>query len=941
MKTGDQIGRYRVGQKLGEGGMGEVYQAEDSTLGRRVALKFLRPHLLHDEQHRKRFLREAQAAASLDHPAICTVYEIVDQEDQLFLAMPFLEGRPLSERIAEGPLALPLAVEYAAQAAAGLAYAHERGIVHRDVKPANLMIVGEDSSEPTIKIMDFGIAQLAGSTKLTQMGTTIGSVAYMSPEQSRGEGVDQRTDLWALGAVLFEMIVGRTPFQGDFDSAILYSIANEDPDPLSGLRTGVPLDLEWIVSKCLAKDPEERYPSGADLRVDLLKTKKQLAGGPGRISGTVEHLAAQTASRVISAQPPPPPEPPRTTVADTSPAASLTASTDAQPLRAGKGRTIERVAAVATILTLAAASFFLFTREDPASSVVRFSLSPEGLYGARVNREVGVSPDGKHIFFLAYQDGKTSIWLRSLEDETVRELAGTDGAVDGFWSPDSSWVGFAVGEPDFALKKVSIDGGSPITICPLPGRGGVSGGAAAAAFAGGTWSPDGAEIIFASDFRLFRAPSRGGDPELLLEPGETDRLYFWAPEFLPSAGAGEALIFTAETTPDDAVLIVLDLDSEERRELGPGQMAQYSNAGFLLHGPPGFDEGGLWALPFSVSSLEATGEGFPLTPSGDGASVSDDGVLVYRDQPGQADTMRTLAWRDREGELLEEVGQPQMLLREFALSPDGRRVAATVGEPSDVWIQDLIRFTTTRLTFSERGEWIPNWSPTGRDVSYTLQAESGDMHRMVKKSVTGTGEPVVLVDAKYGAVNSLVWSPDGRFVVFQGFLGDASGADILYAEIDDDGRPGEPRALLATPAGEYAPQLSPDGKFIAHVSDESGRNEVYLRPFPSGSGAWQVSTNGGTQPRWRGDGRELYFVEGRSTLTALPVSTKAEVELGRAQRLFDSPDLMSRNPWPQYDVSADGQRVLTATPVGDGSDRRASIRVVLNWFAEFRDRVRE
>ena len=907
---GETISHYKITEKLGEGGMGVVYKAEDTKLERTVALKFLAAHLLNDNEAKQRFLREAKAAAALHHPNICTVHEIDEADGRTFLAMAYLKGETLEDRIAKGPLSLKDALDIGRQIADGLEAAHKEGIVHRDIKPANILV----SPEGRATIMDFGLARLTEASRLTKADQTMGTVAYMSPEQAQGMEVNHRADIWALGCVLYEMVCGQRPFRGVYDKALLYEIVSQQPEPLTGLRTGVPIELEFLTSKCLAKDAADRYQHASEAAVDLRTLAEKLKSGRSTILHTA-NLGAGVPATVPAGQ-------------TVYPAAVLPA--DAVVMKRSSKRALQAVAAIATLFLLGVLAIH-FTQAPPETSeklLRRFSFTTEGVFRG------SISPDGKYIAYDALIGGRSSLWLRSLATETSREVPGTERVRDFFWSPDSLSLGFAVGEPDFELKRVSIDVGSPLTLCALPAKG------ARNSFVGGTWSPDGERIVFSSGLRLYEIASRGGQPQLLFEPGDSPRSQSVYPHFLPADGGPAALIYVAATGPANQWVAVLNLETGERRELVPGRQPVYSSDGYLLHGPTSGLDQGLWALPFSLSTLQPAGEDFPISVGGDGASVSRDGTLVYRDRAGSEMGMKTLVWRNRTGEISEKVGQPQAGLREFELSPDRRWVATTVAEPASIWIQDLTRATTTRLTFGsgEPGESRPSWAPSGREISYALAIGGGTPQRLMRKAADGRGEPAVLVESDYAASNA-DWSRDGRYLVFHGPSGETTSNDILYVELEAGGDPLKPKIFLSTPAAESAPKLSPDGRFVAYVSNESGRPEVYVRPFPSGDGRWQASPNGGAQPRWRSDGKELFYVENRNTMLAVPVSTGQGLTLGQPQRLFQSADLIFRNlTWPQYDVSGDGQRFLTSTPVQ--GDTPPTIRIVQNWYEEFRDRER-
>ncbi len=533
---GSAISHYKLVAKLGEGGMGVVYKAEDTKLERTVALKFLAQHLLNDEEAKERFLREAKAAAALHHPNVCPVHEIDEVDGKTFIAMAFLEGESLEERITQGPLSLKDALDIARQAADGLDAAHEKGIFHRDIKPANIMV----DAKGRATIMDFGLARLTEASRLTKFDTAMGTVAYMSPEQAQGMEVDSRSDLWSLGCVLYEMVSGQRPFQGQYDQALLYEIVHEEPAALTGLRTGVPIELELLTSKCLAKDRDDRYQHASDTAVDLRTLGEKLKSGRSTVLRTAQMTGAIPATM---------------TAAQTlNPAEALPPGV--APVRQSTYRALQAVAAVLAIAFLSVTAI-LFTQAPPEATVTRFSFAPEGLAGARI------SPDGKYILYTAQTDGEPSLWLRPLGDESARQLTGTEGAIAGFWSPDSSWIGFGTRTE---LKRVSIDGGSPITLCELQSTGTTT-------FLGGTWSPDDERIVFSSGLQLYEVAARGGQPELLFDSSDSPRSYALHPHFLPTGRGPAALLYRASTGPSNGWVAVFNLETGERRELGPGSTA--------------------------------------------------------------------------------------------------------------------------------------------------------------------------------------------------------------------------------------------------------------------------------------------------------------------------------------------------------------------------------
>ena len=591
--VGSTISHYKVLSEVGRGGMGVVYKAEDLKLKRTVALKFLAPHLLQDEEARKRFQREATAAAGLSHPNICTIHEISEEGGQTFLVMEFIEGEGLDNKIERGPLALKEALGFARQVADGLAAAHAKGVVHRDIKPGNLLV----TPEGRVKILDFGLALLTEGSKLTKLDTTVGTVAYMSPEQAQGMEVDHRTDLWALGCVTYEMLRGQRPFQGVYDQALVYEIVNQEPEPLTGVRTGVPMELEWMVGKCLAKDREDRYNHAEDMMLDLRTLAEKLKSGGSTVlrtgvavgDGGARHVAPVQGSAGVGVQP---------SVASQQTAAPVVASGEMVPKR--KLRLQQALFAV-TALALLAVSFVHFREtppEAPEAPLRRFAFTPPEAVPATNRPHVAISPNGKHIAFItAGSEGK--LWVQDLDQREPRAIDGTEGAMYPFWSPDSDFIGFAAGGE---LKKVSVQGGLAIRVCELPGT----------SFQGGTWSPDGEVIVFGSGrpYVLHEVPGRGGTPNLLISPeesagspgGPTGAIF---PHFLPSEAGARVLVFTVLTygTSTELTMMVQNVETGQRELLGPGATPFYSPSGHLVYQSASLTYD-LWALPFSLDTFE-------------------------------------------------------------------------------------------------------------------------------------------------------------------------------------------------------------------------------------------------------------------------------------------------------------------------------------------------
>ena len=898
---GQTISHYRIIEKLGEGGMGVVYRAQDVKLDRTVALKFLSSQALGDGEEKARFLREAQALAALNHPNICMVHEIDEVGGQTFLVMAYIEGENLSTRIGAGPLKLEEALDIAAQVARGLAAAHEKGVVNRDVKSSNIMLpAGRGRDEIEVKILDFGLAQLAGRSKISKAGATLGTAAYMSPEQTSGEEVDQRADVWALGVVLYEMVTGQLPFKGHYEQALMYSILNEEPEPITALRTGVPMELERVVNKALSKRPDERYQHADEMLADLRALRRKIELEKSAITRT-QMSGIQSA---VEGQ------------------RLLPRLQDSIGKLERRRRLLQVGLVVLSVLLVTATVVIVwqlrsFPASDQPARATRFAFTP----GNDVRHAV-VSPNGRHIAYVAGQSHER-LWIQDLDREEPREMHGTEGARNPFWSPDSASVGFVSG---IELKRVSLPDSTPISICRMRG---------APANFSATWSPDGSSIVWSGRFspggppRLYEVSAQGGRPELLIEPKEAGKdKIFVSPHFLPLEAGNRKLLFSIGQQTATQV-VVQDLETGQREELVSGAYAVYSPSGHVLYQPRLSDSSALWALPFSVEKLKPTGKAFPIAQNASLPGVSQDGTLVYLDSVGRVQLQ--LVWRSRNGEEMGKIGQPQQNILYASLSPDGRFVATRGWESdtaeSDVWLHDVAQPIKTRLTFAPAHDTRPLWSPTGDEVAFASKRR-GNYDIFVKRA-DGSGESKALVATPlYESPED--WSPDGKHLVYR-VDSPETGGDLWYLKSGEGSDGFEAVPYLQTRFQERQAKFSPDGRFLAYCSDESGEYEVYVRTFPDGGGKQKVSRNGATQPRWSRDGTELFYVEG-DTLVAVSVTLAPTFAAKSVTRLFRSLSLVGGST-PNYDVSADGTQFVLAEPVG--GTRAPAIRVVQNWFAEF------
>jgi serine/threonine protein kinase len=901
VKSGARIGPYEIQALLGAGGIGEVYRARDTRLGRTVAIKVLSAQIDSHPKGRLRFEQEARAISSLSHPHICALFDVGeepltssasgDEDVMRFLVMEYLEGETLAARLLRGSLPVEEALRYAIDIADALDHAHRHGIVHRDLKPSNIMLTRAGT-----KLLDFGLAQprtaaviaeQAGEAgpptrTLTAEGTIVGTLSYMAPEQLHGADTDLRTDIFAFGAVLYEMLTGRRAFEGQSQASVIAAILERNPAAPSTIQPIATPLLESIVMRCLAKDPDERWQTANDLRQAL----RWIAEGVPQVTGDSAVRVLHTAHRAR---------------------------------RAWIAATVFGV--IAALLT--AVLIFTSSRESPDVHAIRFVVSPPENAGfTQSSAFMAVAPDGHALALVASSpEGKISLWIRSLDSLAARELV-IDG-VQPFWSPDSRFLGFHAGGK---LKKIDVGGGVPQTLADAQPQ-------------IGAWSRDGV-ILFKANRGggLSRISTAGGTSTPATTPdaalGET--AHNW-PQFLPD-GRHFLYLANSKQPEHDSVVYAASLDSSDRvRLFRSDSHVTYAPPGFLIYILGNI----LVAQPFDSSALRVTGDPIPIANqvernpepgSRRGAfSVSQTGVLAYRPI---GDT--ELVWFDRSGRRLEKVGQSARYSNP-ALSPDNKQVAVAGLDPEtgaqDIWLVDLMRGVTSRFTFDPASDDMPLWSADGRRILF--KSHRGATWAFYQKTSNGTGpDEMVLNGFATPNTTPLFWSPDGRFLVY------SAGAH------PDPGRRNElwllpwlgdrkPLPYLRTPFNEAQGQVSPDGRWMAYVSNKSGSNEVYVRPFPSGEGEQQISIKGGSEPTWRGDGKELFYLDANQDLMAVTIKTGSSPDAGRPTRLFGTTmssgfinTAYTRN---QYTVTADGQRFLINQRVAAGPG--LPITVVLNWPA--------
>lgn len=881
LSTGTRLGPYEILAPLGAGGMGEVYRARDPRIGREVAIKVLPASYATDADRLRRFEIEARATGVLNHPNILSIFDVGTGSDAPYLVSELLEGETLREKLRNGAMPQRKAIDCALQTASGLSAAHEKGIAHRDLKPENIFL----TKDGRVKILDFGLAKLvlpeAGkeeASKLetgvveSQPGMVLGTVGYMSPEQVRGRPSDHRSDIFAFGAILYEMLTAKRAFQGQTPADTMSAILQKDPPELTLSDTSP--GLQRLIGRCLEKDPAQRFHSAHDLAFAL------------------ESLSANTGSMPATAK-----------------------------AVQRNGRSIARWAHLAFTIVLAAAALFFalqyFQPKQQTQNMVQALIAPPENGSFQPFSELGMalSPDGKIQAFVALIDGRKQLWIRRLNETTATHLAGTDGATYPFWSPDSRWIGFFA---DGKLKKIETTGSPPETLCDAPlGR-------------GGTWNDRGT-ILFAPTINnlIHQVAANGGEPKPVLKPtgkpeGEDQR---W-PAFLPD---GNHFLFSRNISRE---LWIAQLDPPDSHVLLPGcSNAMYVSPGYLIFSR----NGALMAQAFDVKTNRLQGEAFPIlkekvifygpkTYAGFAASSS--GILSYL---ADETSPTQLTWVNRAGQTLSTLGK-KGFYQSPRLSPDGKRIVLIRVDPDstsfrDIWTYELDRQNLSRFTFGPREYWSPLWSSDGRFIFFGSNiAGTGNIFR---QSTEGSAtETAIVRDSHFKRPTDV--SNDGKFLSFYS-IGSDTGNDIWILPLTQDAKP---FPYLQTPFGEWDAQFSPDAKWIAYTSDESGKREVYVQSFPPGNGKWQISTGGGQYPKWPHSGNEIFFSTLDDVLTAVSVKTSPAFSIGKATPLFklphgapyaESDDILA------YDVSPDGQRFLLNVPTETA--KPSYITLVLNWTA--------
>jgi serine/threonine-protein kinase len=891
LASGTQLGSYKITAPLGAGGMGEVYQAQDTKLGRDVAIKVLPEAFAHDPEKLSRFQREAKLLASLNHPNIATIHGLEDSGGTSYLVMELVPGENLAERVRrEGAVPVEEALTIAKQIAEALEYAHEHGVIHRDLKPANVKL----TSEGKVKVLDFGLAKaFAGdastedmtnsptlSMAATMQGVILGTSAYMSPEQARGKTVDKRTDIWAFGCVLYELLTGKQTFHGEDVTDILAAVVRAEPD-WTALPANISPSIRVLLQRCLRKDRRQRLSDATDVRIEI-----------------EDAIAAPKDSGATQAAPP-----------------------STSKLLLGIGA----VAAVLAVL-LGVASWGWWRSSQPVERpLVRLDvdLGPDVSLGSIAGADEIISPDGTRIVYVS----QNRLFTRRLDQPNTTELAGTQGVFAPFFSPDGQWVAFFM---PGKLQKISVEGGSAITLC------------AAATGEGGSWGEDGNIIAALNSIGgLSRIPSAGGPPTPVtdLQSGETSHRW---PQMLPG---GKAVLFTASANPtgfDAANIEVMSLaDHRTKTFVRGGTYGRYLPSGHLVY----VNRGTLFAVPFDVDRLEVHGTPVPVLDqvgysAGQGSAqldFSQNGTLIYR-SGGAVGGLLTVTWLDGAGKAQPLLAKPGNYLRP-SLSPDGQRLALEVadGSGTDIWVYDWQRDTMTRLTFTGTAQ-SPLWSPDGRYIVFRAAGEGMSVTRS-----DGSGKPQSLTQSKNVQVP---WSftPDGKRLAFMEQDSKTS-FDLWTVPLESDSaglRAGKPEVFLQTPADERYPSFSPDGRWIAYRSDESGTGQVYVRAFPDKGGKWQISNSGGTYPMWSRTGHELFFETLDNHIMAAAYTVKGDSFVADKPRVWSEKQIGGIvNSNKNFDLAPDGKRIVALMPVETAEGQKAQNHVIFleNFFDDVRRRT--
>jgi len=892
LAAGTKLGPYEIESPLGAGGMGEVYRAKDTRLDRTVAIKILPTQVSEDSEAKQRFDREARAISSLSHPNICQLYDIGSQDGISYIVLECLQGETLADRLEKGPLPLEQLLRYGIEICEGLGTAHRNGVIHRDLKPGNIML-----TKTGVKLMDFGLAKPVSITSspagltatsatpakshpLTMQGTVVGTLQYMSPEQIEGKEADTRSDIFSLGCVLYEMATGKRPFEGKSTASIMAAVLEREPIAISTVTPALPITLDRVVKACLAKDPDERLQTVQDVKLQL-----QWLGEERQASGS-----------------------------------------QARPEASGTGRLQRRervvwlVTMLCALLVVAFAVYHLVGQKlEPvvqtsvgAANKLRFNFAGDAA------GPPAISPDGAHIIFSAKNEGKDQLYVRALSDLSIRPLPGTDNGRFPFWSPDSRSVAFFA---EGKLKRLDVSGGMPVAICDASNP------------RGGSWGST-SIIVFAPSYNssLLQVPTAGGTPtEVLKLDSPKYSTYRW-PWFLPD---GKHFLYFAANhltpnNPSTGGVFFASLDGKENRLLFTSASNAIYASGYLLY----LSGNALRAQPFDPASGQTKGDSTVLADDAQNdrdvwrgiVTASENGLLLY--QPAMTTTGLKLAWFDRSGKQLEQIGEEDEYYQ-VRLSPDEKKLALAIGQPNHtIWVYDLVREAKSRFTFDDKCHSSPVWSPDGSRLAYSVAEGALQEAAVFSKASNGAGEPKQILGSVPGDKTEQSpsdWSPDGRWIIYtRGTLGAGSqGTDLWVFPVDGSG---QPFPYVTGPGDQQEAQFSPDGHFVAYESNEAGNPEIYVAAFPLTGAKWQVSNNGGAGPRWSHDGQELFYYAGDQIMSVRVNKVGLGLEMSQPHPLFRL-NLVGENS-SRYSVTRDGKRFVA---IVSGQDSSPPLVLVQKW----------
>ena len=891
---GKTLGTFTLEAQIGKGGMGEVYLAKDQKLGRDVAIKVLPVEFAKDADRVARFQREAKLLASLNHPNIAAIHGLEESDGTHFLVLELIEGGTLADRIKSGPIPVEESLKLALQTAEALEAAHEKGVIHRDLKPANVKVTPDGK----VKVLDFGLAKaFAGeqaevnlshsptlSEAATLQGVILGTAAYMSPEQARGKPVDKRTDIWAFGCVLYEMLTGKAAFQGEDVTEILAAVVKSGVN-LDLLPANIHPRIREVLTRCLQKDQKKRYPEISQAHYEI----EQVLADPSGVFA--QHVTMAKPRKMPSLKLP--------------------------------------WVAAAVILSLIVAGLAVwYLKPSEPRQLMHFDYElPEGQQFSSFDSQpsLAISPNGKQIVYSTPE----GLYLRSIDELTARLIVGTEGETsEPFFSPDGKWIGYFTPIAR-QMKKISINGGAAITLCSITAQ----------LPMGASWSKDNTIVYGQVPGDIMRVSANGGTPESIIETKSPSSIY---PHVLPD---GKSVLYTDSAGQTHGIVMVHSLESGETKELFPGFAVGYLPTGHIVYGLP--NDSNLYAIPFDLDTLEPKGGPLPIVEGvmghGVQCAVSDAGTLIY--MPGTSSGggfgQFTLVWVDREGNEEPIAIDPDIYFFP-SISPDGTKVAVriTIGGNQDIWILDLVHKTRTRLTFDEATDSFPLWSPDGKRIAFTSSRD--EKVAIYWKSADGTGTDELLVAGSGIGIMPCSWTGDGKTLVFMDASEGING-DIGAISMEGDSAK---KQLLHGKNMEVEPRISPDGRWMTYSCNESGQFQIYVRPYPGvDGGKWQVSSSEGVWPLWSPDGRELYYRSGDKYM-AVPVKTEPTFSFETPKILFQGTYILpaSASFMRNWDIHPDGKKFLMIKPpIGTDSEPTSvgsrKINIILNWFEELKERV--